>query len=174
MTRSPQALRYRQEVYPEDADTVHRIVISSGFFSAAEADIAVELVQERLARGESLSGYAFWFAEDATGVVGYTCFGPIPGTLYSYDLYWIAVQQTLRARGIGRQLLQRTEETIAQRSGQRIYVETSSRPLYAPTHAFYQSHAYRQQAFLSDYYAPGDAKIIYMKSLEKGTSIPYG
>jgi GNAT superfamily N-acetyltransferase len=141
---------------------VREIIASSGFFSAAEADIAVELVDVRLAQGVQ-SGYYFLFAELDAEVVGYTCFGPIPGTLASYDLYWIAVRPAYQGLGLGTTLLIRSEQTIVELGGRRIYIETSSRPLYAPTHAFYCAREYRQEGYLTDYYAPGDAKIIYVK-----------
>jgi len=43
-------------------DSVRGIVESSGFFSAEEVEIAVQLVQERLTKGIQ-SGYHFLFAE---------------------------------------------------------------------------------------------------------------
>ena len=127
-------------------------------------DIAVELVDERLAQGLH-SGYYFLFAEHGGEVLGYTCFGPIPGTTVSYDLYWIAVRNPYRSMGVGTLLLAHSESKIAHLGGHRIYIETSSRPLYVPTHAFYDAHGYHQEAWLEDYYTPGDAKIIYVKIL---------
>jgi GNAT superfamily N-acetyltransferase len=159
-------IRYRDEVRPDDREAVRTIIVSSGFFSPAEADIAVELVDTRLAQGLH-SGYYFLFAEYNDAVIGYTCFGPIPGTLLSYDLYWIAVRPTYQGLGLGTTLLVRSEATIGQLGGGRIYIETSSRPLYAPTHAFYRARGYRQGACLEDYYAPGDAKVIYVKILSE-------
>lgn len=156
------SLRFRDDVRPSDREVVREIITTSGFFSSDEVAIAVELVEARLAQGLR-SGYYFWFAEDANGVIGYTCFGPIPGTLVSYDLYWIAVQNQYRGQGIGTLLLRRSEETIAMLNGRRIYIETSSRALYASTHAFYDAQGYRQEALLEDYYAPGDSKLIYVK-----------
>ena len=140
------------------------MISASGFFSREETAIAVELVEERLRRGEE-SGYFFLFAEQGGAVAGYTCFGPIPGSTHSYDLYWIAVDDRLRHRGIGKGLLSRTEALIRKQGGQRIYIETSARPQYAETVAFYLACGYRQEAFLADFYAPGDGKIILVKVL---------
>jgi GNAT superfamily N-acetyltransferase len=157
-------IRYRDDVRPEDREAVRAIITASGFFSPAECDIAVELVDTRLAQGLH-SGYYFLFAEHENAVIGYTCFGPIPGTLLSYDLYWIAVHPRYQGLGLGTVLLVRSETAIGQLGGGRIYIETSSRPLYAPTHAFYCARGYRQEACLEDYYAPGDAKVMYVKVL---------
>ena len=157
-------LSYRQDVLLTDRDDIREIVTSSGFFSSEEVGIAVELVDERLTVGDK-SGYFFLFAETGGHVVGYTCFGPIPGSLYSYDLYWIAVHESFRRHGIGKDLLVKSEGLIAERGGRRIYIETSSRPQYRPTQDFYKGCGYQETAYLKDFYAPGDGKIIFVKAV---------
>jgi GNAT superfamily N-acetyltransferase len=155
---------FRAEVLPADRDAVRAILESSGFFYPEEIDVAVELVDERLARGMD-SGYHFDFAETGGRVVGYTCFGPIAGTKASFDLYWIGVHQDHRGGGLGRRLLGRAEQSIRSLGGGRVYVETSSRPLYEPTRGFYLSCGYRVEAVLEDFYAPADGKVIFLKVL---------
>lgn len=130
----------------------------------AEIDVAVELVEERLSKGES-SGYYFVFAEQGGRVVGYTCFGPIPCTIASFDLYWIAVHDSCRGQGVGKALMRKSEESIAAMGGTRVYIETSSRAQYVPTRQFYFACGYQEAAILADFYAPGDGKVIYLKVL---------
>jgi ribosomal protein S18 acetylase RimI-like enzyme len=132
-------------------ERVREIVVSSGFFSEAEIEVAVELVQERLNKGVE-SGYYFLFAEQNQKVAGYSCFGPIPCTVESYDIYWIAVQQELRRSGLGVDILKNVEERIRQMGGKRIYVETSSRQQYRPTRSFYRRCGYRKEATLENFY----------------------
>lgn len=157
-------ISYRDKPTPCDSDSIRKIVRSSGFFSTEEVEVAVELLEENLSRGES-SGYYFSFVEINERVVGYSCYGPIPCTKESYDLYWIAVLHEFRGRGIGRDLLQRTEEKIGEMGGKRIYVDTSSREQYEPTRSFYRGGGYEQEAVLEDFYSPGDDKVIYVKQL---------
>ena len=142
---------------------VREIVVSSGFFSKAEIEVAVELVQVRLNKGIE-SGYHFLFAEEDKKVVGYSCFGPIPCTVESYDIYWIAVQEDLRRSGLGVELLKKVEEKIKEMGGKRIYVETSSREQYEPTRSFYSRCGYRKEATLKNFYSPGDDKVIYLRA----------
>jgi D-alanine-D-alanine ligase len=158
------SLTYRTEVRPEDRQVVRAILESTGFFHPEEIVVAVELVDERLQRGEA-SGYLFEFAQLAGEVAGYTCFGPIACTRASFDLYWIGVHQSHRRVGLGRLLLARAEERIRRLGGQRVYVETSSRPQYDPTRRFYLACGYRQEVQLEDFYAPGDGKVIFLKVL---------
>lgn len=159
---------FREVPTPADIEAVRAIVSASGFFSEPEIEVAVELVEERLSKGLS-SGYDFLFAEEGKEMLGYACYGPIPCTVASWDLYWIAVQPELQGRGIGRRILGLVERKIGKRGGKRIYVDTSSRALYRPTLAFYTRCGYRQEAVLKDFYAPGDSKVLFVKVLEAGT-----
>ena len=158
----------RDRIHPDDPAAVRRITESSGFFSAAEVEVAVDLVQTRLLQGVR-SGYYFLFADAEVPIgetVGYSCFGPIPCTQVSFDLYWIAVRDSFRRIGLGRLLLAESEAAVRHMGGRRIYVETSSRAQYQPTRIFYNRMEYLEQALIPDFYAPGDGKIIYVKELQ--------
>jgi ribosomal protein S18 acetylase RimI-like enzyme len=168
MPENHEALLFREQVRPQDRQAVGRLVRATGFFSEEEIGIAAELVDERLARGEA-SGYDFLFAEARERLLGYTCFGPIPGSVHSYDLYWIAVDPEGQGRGTGRALMAAAERRMAARGARLIYADTSSRPQYAPTRAFYLACGYRQEAFLADFYAPQDGKVIFVKPAFQGT-----
>ncbi len=158
------AIALRTEVRESDLQAVRHITESTGFFYPEEVDTAVELVEDRLAKGPRC-GYHFLFAEQGGKTVGYTSFGPIACTKDSYDLYWICVAGEARSKGLGTLLLSESESAIAGLGGRRIYIETSARPLYEPTRGFYLARGYTQEAILEDYYAPGDAKVIYLKIL---------
>jgi ribosomal protein S18 acetylase RimI-like enzyme len=156
----------RTTVKRRDSGIVRDIVASTGFFRPDEMSIAVELVEERLRIGLA-SGYHFIFAEMEGEVLGYSCYGPVPLTLNSYDIYWMAVRKESQGRGIGDILLTRSEAAIGELGGRRIYIETSSQVKYRGTRRFYEHHGYRSEAKLREYYAPGDHKVIYVKSLPK-------
>ena len=154
----------RDTVRPSDRDAIRVIVSSTTFFNAEEIDVAIELIEERLDRGE-VSGYHFLFADTHDRTVGYSCYGPIAGTTASFDLYWIAVHNDYRGQGVGKMLLDASEEAIRRTGGQRIYAETSSRAQYLPTRGFYQACGYELEAVLQDFYAPGDSKCIFVKTV---------
>lgn len=156
---------FRQDLLPSDGAAVRCIAESTGYFSGAEIAIAVELVDERLSRGEE-SGYRFLFTETGGNIIGFSCFGPVPATLSSFDLYWIVVRHDFQGQGAGRKLLAMTELSIKGAGGRRVYADTSARDQYEPTRRFYESQGYRQAAFLPDFYAPGDGKIIYVKAID--------
>ena len=158
--------RFCDEVRPDDRQAVRALVESTEFFRADEIDIAVELVDERLARG-SASGYEFIFAELDTALAGYACYGPIPCTTASFDLYWIAVDPRHQRHGVGRALMAAVESRVAALGGQRIYIDTSGKEQYAPTRAFYERNGFSCEARLQDFYAPGDDRVIYVKIVSR-------
>jgi ribosomal protein S18 acetylase RimI-like enzyme len=153
----------RKDARDADREAVRRIVVSTGFFNDEEVDIAVELIEESLAKGAEASGYHFIFGEADGRTVGYACFGPIAGTAASFDLYWIGVDAAARGRGIGRRLMDAAERRIAAMGGRRVYVETSTREQYAPTRAFYERCGYKIEAILENFYGDGDGKAIFIK-----------
>jgi D-alanine-D-alanine ligase len=157
-------LTLRYEVTEADQGRVREIVESTGFFHPSEVDVAVELVAERLRRGDA-SGYFFAFAERSGVAVAYVCYGPIPCTANSFDVYWIAVHCDEQQHGIGKWLMALTEDLIRQQNGRRIYVETSGRPDYLPTRRFYDRCGYMPVAELPEFYGDGDSKVICLKVL---------
>lgn len=152
----------RYEPMPQDTAQIEQLVESTGFFRPDEVKIAAELVKERLEQGAK-SGYYFVIALKGGKVIGYGCYGPIPCTLTSYDIYWIAVSPDLQGQGLGKILLLEMERLIGEAGGLRIYVETSTQPGYASTRSFYERFGYTCKVVLDDFYAPGDGKAIYCK-----------
>jgi len=152
----------RESVSRDDCAQVRRIVEATRFFRDDEIEVAVELVEERLAKGVD-SGYEFLFAEQGGSVVGYACYGQIACTLGSFDLYWIAVDPARQGSGFGRWLLGEAEHRIRNGGGRHIYIETSGRPQYAPTRAFYAACGYEIAATLADFYEDNDDKVIWRK-----------
>lgn len=157
-----QNINWREETVLSDIGDICDIVNSSGFFSNDELAIAIELVEERLLKGVS-SGYHFVFLEMDRRLTGYSCFGPVPGTLNSFDLYWIVVKNRYRGLGLGKMIMEKSEKKIKSMGGERIYIETSSRDQYRPTRTFYDTCGYSREAHLKDFYSSDDDKIIYVK-----------
>jgi ribosomal protein S18 acetylase RimI-like enzyme len=161
---SREALEWRGAVMAEDIGRVRSLVASTGFFNAAEVEIAAELVTERLTKGVR-SGYHFVLAERGAGLVAYACYGPIDGTQGSFDLYWIAVSPEEQGRGLGSQVYLRAEEAMRKAGAKRIYADTSSSERYTPTRGFYERMGFEEDARLANFYGPGDGKVIYKKEL---------
>ena len=155
---------FRKTVVPSDITSVAQILKSTGFFKPHEIDVAIELIEERLKNGEGC-GYQFCFLEIEGRTVAYGCYGEIPVTIKNYDLYWLAVDNNFRSKGLGRVLLEKIETDIKSHAGRGIYIETSNKEQYAPTTEFYESCGYKQIAVYKDFYDINDNKAVYNKKL---------
>jgi ribosomal protein S18 acetylase RimI-like enzyme len=159
------ALEPLRDLRPADREPIGRILRAAGVFGAAEVAVGLELVDGTLEPGPA-TNYRWVVAEGDGQVLGFACFGPVPMTQGTFDLYWIAVDPRLQGRGLGRRLVAASEAAIrAGGGGRRLYVDTSSTPAYAPTRAFYAACGYAPAAELPDFYAPGDGKVILCKVL---------
>jgi GNAT superfamily N-acetyltransferase len=147
-----------------DPVAVRSLARSTGFFSAEEVQIAGDLVDESLRA--PAAGYEFLLADGPAGLAGYTCFGRIPGTAASHDLYWIVIAPALQGQGLGRHLLGESEARVRLLGGTRMYADTSSRPQYLATRRFYAACGYTVAAELPDFYRPGDGKVIFVRVLD--------
>ena len=157
-------IEYRYFLKPLDKKYIKEILDSTKAFYDFEIDIALEIVDEYFQK-EDKSGYYFILAELEGKVIGYVNYGQVPCTQTSWDVYWIAVKKDIMSKGIGSELMVRTEEMIKKMKGKNIWIETSSRKDYDPTRAFYEKLNYIIAAELKDFYAPGDHKVIYHKPL---------
>jgi len=151
-----------RELRPPDRGAIRDMLVRTGVFTAEEVIIALELVDAVLEK-EDQTDYVIRVCEEEGSVAGYYCIGPTPATEGTFDLYWIAVTPGRQGRGIGGFLNADAEAYIRAHGGRLIIVETSSRPLYEPTRAFYCRRGYAELSRIKDYYRPGDDLVVYGK-----------
>ncbi len=162
--RAPPQVALRRHLLRGDEAAIGALVRATGFFTEAECAVAVELAEDRLRHGAA-SSYRFLIAEQPHGqMLGYACLGPTPCTESAWDLYWIAVHPLAQGSGIGRRLAGAAMAEMESEGGTRLYAETSSRPLYAPTRGFYAGSGFTLVSEVPDFYAPGDAKQIWVRT----------
>jgi GNAT superfamily N-acetyltransferase len=141
----------RRGIAAGDRAPIAALLEATGFFNPEELTVALELVDDALAHGAA-SHYRFLVAEQGGEVAG-------------YDLYWIAVGPARQGGGVGRALLREAERWMREQGRSRCWIETSTRPQYAPTRGFYLRCGYDLAAELADYYAPGDGKAIFVREI---------
>jgi ribosomal protein S18 acetylase RimI-like enzyme len=145
-----------------DRSKIQMILDDTGFFTDAEIDVAMELVDTFLTN-PAQKDYFVYVAEEEEQIYGYACFGPTPVAVGTYDLYWIAVDPAVQNKGVGKKLLGFVEHEISRLQGRLIIIETSSQEKYKATQAFYLSNGYHLAARIKDFYKPGDDRMIYTK-----------
>lgn len=156
---------------PDDRERVRAIVAASRVFRAGEITVAIEVFDGAVRE----PGRDYWAvgAYDGTRLVGYAAFGPVPCTVATWDLYWIAVDPAAQRGGIGQQLMGWCERRIQEQGGRLIVVETSSRPDYRAARDFYERLGYERRASIPAYYAPQDDLVVFAKyfsSSDHGTN----
>jgi len=159
----PDLIRWRQIAEPADPQKISDLVAETGVFSEEEAHVAGELATTTLNGTET---YRFMFAEEPGGQLrGFTCFDRIPLSKVSFDLYWIAVARDQWGTGLAQELMQRTARFAKSKRGLWLFAETSSRQPYERARAFYARSGFEEAARFEDFYAPGDAKVIFRLKL---------
>ena len=144
-----------------DRGRIEEITRAAGLFREDEIPVALEVFDGAAAGSPD---YIALGAEQDGRLVGWICWGPTPCTLGTYDLYWMAVDPALQRGGIGTALLPGMERRLLG-VARLIVVETAGRADYRGTRAFYQARGYAVAATIPDFYAAGDAQVIYVKSL---------
>jgi ribosomal protein S18 acetylase RimI-like enzyme len=133
-----------------------------GAFSGEEIRVAAGVIDDALADPE---GYLLLAGETGGAMRGFVCGGSTPLTASTWHLYWICVHPEAAGRGLGRALQGRFEESVRERGGRRVVVETSGRTDYARARQFYEAAGYREVGRIPDFYAEGDSCVLYSKAL---------
>jgi D-alanine-D-alanine ligase len=154
-------LRY---LSPADRGRTEEITRAVGLFREEEIRVALEVFDEAVRAGPRGEPYCGLGADLDGRLVGWTCWGPTPCTVGTYDLYWMVVDPALQGAGTGTAMLNEMERRLAG-VARLIIVETAGRPDYAPTRAFYEARGYAPVATIPDFYAPGDDQVVFVKNV---------
>ena len=150
---------------PRDRTAVSSLVGSIENFNQAEVDCALELINIYL-HDDNQTDYRIVVAEDpAPSVRAYACWGPVPLTRGTYDLYWIATHPESRGRGFAQALMSYVEDRVKEEKGRLLVVETSGKGSYTATVQFYQRLGYEEASRIEHFYDVGDDRIIFVKRL---------
>lgn len=155
-----------RDLEPADRQALVRLVEATALFSAAEKDVAVEVLDAFL-ENPGKDYFALGAFTQRGSLLGYACYGPTPCTSGTWDLYWIAVSGESRGRGIGTLLMEEIERRLVQQHARLVLIETSSRADYEPTRGFYERRGYEVVARVPDFYDVGDDRVIFARTFER-------
>jgi len=150
---------------PEQREDILTVARNAVIFTAEEVATVEELLDAYITRGPQASGYNFLSCLVDGNVVGFACYGPRALTSGTYDLFWIAVDRAMQGKGLGKALSEGTLQDVKALGGRLLVAETSGKAEYGPTRKFYEADSWVCEATLADFYAPGDAMVIYIKRL---------
>ncbi len=150
---------------PSDRESLRDVLCSDGTFTADEAAVALELIDDAIANPAS----DYWvriavFPEAVdSGIGGYICYGPTPMTDSTYDLYWIVTHAEARGRGVASALVRAMETDLGSRGATGVRVETSVKESHGAARRLYAALDYPETARFADFYSRGDDLIVYYK-----------
>ncbi|APX13810.1 GNAT family N-acetyltransferase [Tateyamaria omphalii] len=127
------------------------------------SEMLPDMVQGFLSHDESVD---IWLTCEAAGrPVGFCYAVPEPLADGTWNMLAIAVLPTEQGGGCGAAITKRLEATLRER-GQRILIaDTSGTDAFAQTRAFHCNNGYTEAARIRDFWAAGDDKIVFWKSL---------
>lgn len=156
----------RHDLRPEDRGSIAAILGGSGAFRDEEVAVGLELVDETLSPRPD-TDYLWVVAERGGEMLGFACYGPVPMTDGTFDLYWIAVASAARGSGVASRLDDAVAKDVASRGGRWVLAETSSTAPYAAARRFYAKREYWLVERIPDFYRDGDDRLTFGKRLRR-------
>lgn len=150
---------------PTDTPTLVTISQATAVFKPHEIVALREVLDDYHHHAATALGHRCVTEERDAALVGFAYFAPEAMTDGAWSLWWIVVDPSRHARGIGGELLRYVEREIVAARGRVLFIDTSSLPHYELTRRFYLKHGYEQAAQLRDFYSAGDDKVIFRKAL---------
>jgi ribosomal protein S18 acetylase RimI-like enzyme len=106
-------------------------------------------------------------AVEETGCVVGMC-GFQPDAYFTPGIYWVSwfyVDAACRGRGVGSALLQRVVESVSAFGARKLFVDTSSDPIYGVAVELYERFGFQVEGVLTDYYQEGEDSLFLGKRL---------
>ena len=156
-----------RNVVPADTDALVALAVATGLFLPGEADLLLRQTLDDMHEGRLGAGHFACALYGATGGApeGWVYFSLNPKADGIWDLWWIGVDPARQGTGVGSRLLSYVEAHVQEQGGRVLIIETSSQPPLAATRAFYRRRGYRECGCVPDFYAPGDGKITFAKTV---------
>jgi len=149
-------------VTSDDLPALKRLIDATGLFPSEMLD---EMTAAYLA-GDEAGG--LWLTDDDGGPVGVVYLSPERMTAGTWNMLLIAVDPVRQGQGRGTALVQHVERALASRGGRILLVETSGLTEFENTRRFYRARGYGEDARIREFYAAGEDKVIFRKTLGTG------
>jgi ribosomal protein S18 acetylase RimI-like enzyme len=144
-----------------DTAALMKIVESSGQFDADSlAHVKGTLLDYLASNSDGL-----WFTADDGEPVGVAYCAPEAVTNGTWNLLMLWTRQDKSSQGHGKALLNHLEGEFARRAARLLIVETSGLPVFEVARSFYSGCGFTPEARIRNFFADGDDKLVYTKSL---------
>ncbi|MEE4189235.1 MAG: GNAT family N-acetyltransferase [Roseobacter sp.] len=115
---------------------------------------------------DTKDGSQLWLSCESEGSITGFCFAePEPHTDGTWNMRALAVLPTTQRNGHGAALVAALEAQLAADGHRILIVDTSGAEAYAQARAFYAAQHYEDAARIRDFWAAGDDKVTFRKTL---------
>ena len=151
---------------PSDTPALLKIAANSGLFDPHEAEALLGRTLTRFHASSLPAGHTITVAATSDDdVLGWTYLAPDEHADRVWNFWWIGVAPARHGSDVATALLRRAE-TVAREAGSRILVvETSDGEALGRARRFYAREGYSDCGRVPDFYALGEAKIVFCKRL---------
>jgi len=153
-----------RKLQAEDRQQLVTMIDGTENFNSEEKSVAIELIDEAIEKPNH-EYYNVYVFENEGKVLGYHCVGKRALTDGVFDLFWIVVGPNAQNLGVGKKLLEHSENFVKENNGRWILAETSSKDSYTATRNFYLRNNYSIVSQIKDFYSVGDNLIVFGKYL---------
>jgi ribosomal protein S18 acetylase RimI-like enzyme len=150
-------------IAPDDTTALIALANATGLFESNQLEELSAMLSDYF--GGNSDSDRFWIVDDDNGLVGIAYCEMERMTDGTWNLQLIAIRPDCQGQGRGTALLRYVEQTLVERGGRMLLVETSGTPEFEYTRAFYRKCGYDEEARIRDFYTEGVDKIVYRKAL---------
>ena len=109
------------------------------------------------------AGDGLWLTADDGEPVGVAYCAPEAVTSGTWNLLMLWTREDRHGKGHGSALVRHVEKELEDRGARLLIVETSGLPAFATARAFYARCGFVHEATVRNFFADGDAKLIFTK-----------
>ncbi len=145
---------------PQDTEAI--LAMSQHRFGGEDIILLEESLNKYFTLGAEKSGYYFLTCHGGGQSIGFVGYRAHPLTMGTFDLIWLAADEP----PVGQAMLERLTQKVKNLAGRLIIAETASaRPDYDLMRQLYETHHYKCEMTIADFYAPGNDLLIYVQRL---------
>jgi GNAT superfamily N-acetyltransferase len=149
-----------------DASAILAIVEQSGQFDAD----GLAHVKDMLVRHLAGEGDGIWLTADDGEPVGVAYCAPEPVASGTWNLLMLWTRSDRHGKGHGAALVKQVERALQDQAARLLIVETSGLPAFAAARSFYAKCGFVHEASIRNFFAAGDDKLVFTKSLAPAPS----
>ena len=154
-------------VEKHEKEALLSLAVSTGLFTPEDAEGLLGGVLDSLTAGELPEGHAALACRESGDgeAIGWSYYAPDPYADKVWNVWWIGVSPDHQGGGAGQAMLSYIAQKATASGARVIVIETSDQAPLARARSFYIKLGYEERGRIPDFYAEGDSKVIFSRTL---------